>query len=581
MAYCSSCGHTELDSSRFCSACGAALSPTPTPAPAPQAPHGTVGPYRLVAMVGHGASGVVWLGYGPDATPLAIKALAPELRNAPGFLERFRTEAQVLGALDHPNVVALHDYLETEDGAWVVMEFVVGASLRVVEERAGSLTPEQALGMLVGALAGLGYAHGRGLVHGDLKPENVLVDTKGTSKLADFGQVALTGTTASVAGTPVYMSPEAARAQVIDQRSDIYSAGVVLYEALAGVPPFVASSDFALLRMQVYDDPPPIASLAAPVDLLVRRALAKDPARRPQSAAAFATELAAAARASYGADWVTRASVVAAVAGATVTAASLLGSGSAAPAVVGGTTVAGAATTPGPAAPPSPGRLLTKLRATKAGTSFASHPIAATVLSAVVVAGAATGGVVGARGGAPAKPVTSSSHSETTVPVPPSTSPSVITIPPAPSSTSSTTTNATTSSIDPAASASIAQAYNTLFDLANPSVANKLAVIENGASLQQAMTEAESSRLSTSSGGATVTNVTLLSDTACQQTSLSSPCAKVVYDIVGTTGSVVLPGNEGYAVLINGNWLVAKVTICQLLGLFYTAAGKTGTPPGC
>ena len=129
--------------------------------------------------------------------------------------------------------------------------------------------------------------------------------------------------------------------------------------------------------------------------------------------------------------------------------------------------------------------------------------------------------------------------------------------------------------------ADIGAAYNTLFNLANPNVPSKIAVIQDGSVLQAALTEALSSSLASSSAGTKIDSVKVLDATTCKSASLPSPCAKVVYDILGTTGTAILPNSQGYAVFIGGHWLVAKATICGLLGLFYQAAGKTGSPPNC
>ena len=410
MAYCPRCGSPHGDQDRFCGDCGAPLS-------SPEGvggfePTDTIGPYRLVGVIGSGGSGRVWLAYGNDGQPVAVKALSPSLVDRPGFIERFRLEAQTMAQLRHPHVVRLHDYLESSEGAWVVMEYVEGSSLRAVENHAHRLAPEQALGVLAGALSGLGYAHHLGLVHGDLKPENILVDTGGNSKLVDFGQVVTSGTTEpTLGGTPAYMSPESARGGPLDARSDLYSAGVVLYEALAGRPPFLATNDLALLRMQVQDEAPPIEHLPSPVDLLLRRSLAKEPEFRPQSADEFLSELETAARAGYGADWLQRTSVAALVAATTVTVASLAGSGAVtgAGATVGGTQVAGtttatAGTTPvtGLAAPApagtataagSPASGVTAAPATTSSGLLAAHPVASIAAAVLLVGALAAGGL--------------------------------------------------------------------------------------------------------------------------------------------------------------------------------------------
>jgi hypothetical protein len=130
-------------------------------------------------------------------------------------------------------------------------------------------------------------------------------------------------------------------------------------------------------------------------------------------------------------------------------------------------------------------------------------------------------------------------------------------------------------------SSAITQAYQTLFNFADPSVASKVAVIQDGASVEASLSEALSSSLATSATGANVAAISFPDSSVCTQAGLPSPCAQVTYDILGTTGAPILPNNHGYAVSINGTWLVAKNTICVLLGLFYQASGKTGTPPGC
>jgi hypothetical protein len=127
----------------------------------------------------------------------------------------------------------------------------------------------------------------------------------------------------------------------------------------------------------------------------------------------------------------------------------------------------------------------------------------------------------------------------------------------------------------------IATAYNTLFNLANPDVTSKIAVIQNGAAVKTALSQALSSSLASSSAGTKIDSTALLTSSQCKAKSVPYPCAKVVYDINGPTGSAVLPNSQGYAVFLGGHWLVAKATICGLLGLFYQASGKSGSPPGC
>jgi hypothetical protein len=127
----------------------------------------------------------------------------------------------------------------------------------------------------------------------------------------------------------------------------------------------------------------------------------------------------------------------------------------------------------------------------------------------------------------------------------------------------------------------IGTSFTTLFNLANKAVDTKVAVIQNGASIRAAMQDALNSPLSNSSAGAKIDSISVLTAAQCSAKSLPTPCAKVVYDILGTTGSAILPNSQGFAVFENGRWLVAKATICGLLGLFYQTEGKSGSPPGC
>lgn len=153
-----------------------------------------------------------------------------------------------------------------------------------------------------------------------------------------------------------------------------------------------------------------------------------------------------------------------------------------------------------------------------------------------------------------------------------------------PSSNATATTKATTTTIaiDPTtAQADIATTYNTLFNLSNPDLAGKVAVIQNGQSISTALQQALSSSEASASQGSKIDSINILTASQCAKQSLPAQCAHVVYDILGTGGTAILPNNNGYAVFDNGHWLVAKVTICTLLGLFYSAEGKTGTPPGC
>lgn len=149
-------------------------------------------------------------------------------------------------------------------------------------------------------------------------------------------------------------------------------------------------------------------------------------------------------------------------------------------------------------------------------------------------------------------------------------------------SSSNSASTTTTKPLDRAAAPGlIAQAYDTLFNFTDKTVASKVAVIQNGASVESSLQEALASPLSNSATGSKIDSTSVLTGSSCTSTHLTSPCAKVTYDLLGSGGSPLLGGQTGYAVYDNGSWLVAKVTICTLLGLFYSAEGKKGAPPGC
>jgi hypothetical protein len=151
-----------------------------------------------------------------------------------------------------------------------------------------------------------------------------------------------------------------------------------------------------------------------------------------------------------------------------------------------------------------------------------------------------------------------------------------------PSATATTKATTTTVAINPAtATADITTAYDTLFNLSNPSLPGKVAVIQDGSQVSPALQQALSSSEASAAQGAKIDSVNILTAAQCAKQSLPPQCAHVVYDILGTGGTAILPMNNGYAIFSNGSWLVAKATICTLLGLFYSAEGKTGSPPGC
>lgn len=253
--------------------------------------------YTVLGRLGSGTSGTVWKAHDDRLDRIvAIKAL-----DAPSEQSRvqWRSEAAVLAALDDPHLVAVYGYAEDAEGAYIVEEWIDGAPLSAVLH-SGPLSTAQALGVIRGALLGLAHVHARGLVHGDIAPGNVLLDTQGTSKLVDFGLSTSAGAPSTSSGTAAYASPEAQRGQVVTAPSDVYAAAAVLAYLLRGRA--------ALLPVLDGIDPGLVPVLA--------RALDPDPGRRYPDAAALLAALEQDATRRYGSAWWTEAGVAALVAGA-------------------------------------------------------------------------------------------------------------------------------------------------------------------------------------------------------------------------------------------------------------------------
>ncbi|MDF5752259.1 serine/threonine protein kinase [Spongiactinospora sp. TRM90649] len=252
--------------------------------------------------LGSGASGrVVLARYDADGTHVAVKYLSGDLLADPRFVARFREEARFIATLGGPHIARLLDYVETPDGAAIVMELVDGVTLRRLIRERGATGPQAALAVLKGALLGLAAAHEAGVVHRDFKPENVLVTVDGGSRLVDFGIAVPSGDAAGVAGSPPYMAPELWRNDPASPATDVYAATAVFFECLSGTRPF--DGDITVLAHRHAHSPPPVERVEEPLRELVGHGLAKDPADRPPSAAAFLVELEETARAAYGDDW--------------------------------------------------------------------------------------------------------------------------------------------------------------------------------------------------------------------------------------------------------------------------------------
>ncbi len=214
--------------------------------------------YRLVTAIGAGASAFVYLA---DDVSLdrrvAIKVLHPALSADAGFLKRFRAEARVAAALNHPNILQVYDWGEEGDAPYLVLEFLGGGSLRQLLDAGVRLTPSQAVAVGRAAVAGLDYAHRRGLVHRDVKPANLLFDTDGRLRIADFGlaralaEATWTEPAGAVLGTARYAAPEQVEGKPVDGRADVYALALVLFEAVTGMVPFAADTTVATLMARV------------------------------------------------------------------------------------------------------------------------------------------------------------------------------------------------------------------------------------------------------------------------------------------------------------------------------------------
>ena len=272
-----------------------------------------IGKVRIEKYLARGGMAEVYLGtHLTLERPVAVKFMHSFIEEDPGLHMRFQREAKVVAGLRHPNIVQLFDF-DTADGhPYIVMEYLKGPSLaaylRALHERNERIPLRQVARLLKSLASAVDYAHGQGVVHRDIKPANILLHSKTNeipldsmltndvdAILTDFGLVRIVHSatqTASgmVSGTPAYMSPEQARGDKVDHRTDIYSLGVVLYEMLAGRVPFEGDSTMAVIFKHINEPPPPIGGIDAPVQSIIDRALAKDPNQRYQAALDMAAD---------------------------------------------------------------------------------------------------------------------------------------------------------------------------------------------------------------------------------------------------------------------------------------------------
>src|ERR687883_866172 len=251
------------------------------------------GRYKILRKLGAGGMANVYLAEDQElGRRVAIKILNERHANDEQFVERFRREAKNAAGLSHPNIVSIYDRGEAEGTYYIAMEFLDGRSLKELIISRGPTPMKIAIEYTRQILAAIGYAHRHGIIHRDIKPHNVLVDPEGRLKVTDFG-IARSGASqmtevGSIIGTAQYLSPEQARGSPVDQTSDLYSVGVVLYELLTGQVPFTGDTPLEIAMKHLSEVPKPPSELRPEVphdlDLVVLRALAKDPAERYQTA---------------------------------------------------------------------------------------------------------------------------------------------------------------------------------------------------------------------------------------------------------------------------------------------------------
>jgi serine/threonine protein kinase len=255
-----------------------------------------LGTYRLVEVLGQGGMSVVYRGrHMLTEQDVAVKVLPPELAGHAEVKARFVEEARTLARLEHPNIVLLHNFVEESGHLYLVMQFAEGDSFEEIIEREGRVLPADVAAVGIEVCRALEYAHERGVVHRDIKPSNIIIRGDSSVKVMDFGIAKIVGSskltqTGQTMGTVRYMSPEQVRGKQVDHRSDLYSLGVTLYEALCGRTPFDGDTHYDIMRKHLTDLPLPpskVVDIPAAFDETLLRSLEKNQERRFQSARQF------------------------------------------------------------------------------------------------------------------------------------------------------------------------------------------------------------------------------------------------------------------------------------------------------
>jgi serine/threonine-protein kinase len=295
---CPACGAVVLDIDVYCGACGAGLTSTGA-----QRRVGTtvLEQYQVTEVLGQGGMSVVYRGrHLLTQQVVALKILPPDLAAYAHLKSRFVEEARALAQLDHPGIVHLYNFGQEDDSFVLAMQFVQGRTWERMIVEQGRLDWRTSVGIAIEVLDALEYAHGRGVIHRDMKPSNVVVRDDGSVTVMDFGIAKMTTSsrltaTGQTMGTVRYMSPEQVRGAEVDRRTDLYSLACALYESLTGRTPFDGESHFAIMTAHLSNPVPPLdaGELPAGLEAVLMSALAKAPADRPASAAAFRDALVA------------------------------------------------------------------------------------------------------------------------------------------------------------------------------------------------------------------------------------------------------------------------------------------------
>ena len=269
-------------------------------------PPRTIGQYQITERLATGGAGEVYAGIDTKVgREVAIKFLRPEAASDPGYVERFLAEAKSLGRLNHPNIATLYALPQEDDHVCMIMELVRGRTVeQLIQDRRCPLWIRESLAIVAPVADGLSYAHEQGVIHRDIKPSNLMITESGRVKIMDFGIARVRGSdrmtrVGSAVGTPLYMSPEQCRGLEGDERSDIYSLAIVLYELLAGAPPFKGATDYELTKAHLGTPPPPliprIAGVEPPLESAIMTALSKRPEQRFPTMRSFSDAIGATA----------------------------------------------------------------------------------------------------------------------------------------------------------------------------------------------------------------------------------------------------------------------------------------------